>query len=268
MWGISFFIYRKYMKSYLSLVLSLLFSTLYAGAQDMTYPSGVRKLIQAYPSRVKGYDGSSLIMYDGSKIRYDEGGQKSHSELMNSSDLGDIFTYDYKQGELKNIPKNHDPGRIRNEELLKKMYGSTSYEVQQNLVTITWCPDLINQKLRVTNINGVDKQLQKISDELDKYPELKDYLLSAGTFNWRKVRGTDRLSSHSFGTAIDLNVKYSNYWQWDCRCTSEDIAVKYKNRIPQQIVDIFEKHGFIWGGKWYHYDTMHFEYRPELLIED
>lgn len=26
-----------------------------------------------------------------------------------------------------------------------------------------------------------------------------------------------------------------------------------------------EKHGFIWGGCWYHYDTMHFEYRPELL---
>jgi hypothetical protein len=24
-------------------------------------------------------------------------------------------------------------------------------------------------------------------------------------------------------------------------------------------------HGFIWGGYWYHYDTMHFEYRPELL---
>ncbi|MDP3291618.1 MAG: M15 family metallopeptidase, partial [Sulfuricurvum sp.] len=24
-------------------------------------------------------------------------------------------------------------------------------------------------------------------------------------------------------------------------------------------------HGFIWGGRWYHYDTMHFEYRPELL---
>jgi len=22
---------------------------------------------------------------------------------------------------------------------------------------------------------------------------------------------------------------------------------------------------FIWGGRWYHFDTMHFEYRPELL---
>jgi hypothetical protein len=28
---------------------------------------------------------------------------------------------------------------------------------------------------------------------------------------------------------------------------------------------VLEKHGFIWGGKWYHFDTMHLEHRPELL---
>jgi D-alanyl-D-alanine carboxypeptidase len=39
----------------------------------------------------------------------------------------------------------------------------------------------------------------------------------------------------------------------------------YRNEIPLEIVHIFEKHGFIWGGKWYHYDTMHFEYRPEII---
>ena len=30
-------------------------------------------------------------------------------------------------------------------------------------------------------------------------------------------------------------------------------------------VRVFEKHWFIRGGRWHHYDTMHFEYRPELL---
>jgi hypothetical protein len=43
------------------------------------------------------------------------------------------------------------------------------------------------------------------------------------------------------------------------------IAIQ-ENRIPWEIVEVFEKHGFISGGKWYHYDTMHFEYRPELLL--
>ena len=70
---------------------------------------------------------------------------------------------------------------------------------------------------------------------------------------------------HSFGMTIDINTAYSDYWQWSCKCVNEDAAITYKNRIPQIIVDIFEKHGFIWGGKWYHFDTMHFEYRPELI---
>jgi HSP20 family protein len=41
----------------------------------------------------------------------------------------------------------------------------------------------------------------------------------------------------------------------------------YRNRMPQEIVSIFERQGFIWGGKWNHFDTMHFEYRPELLAD-
>ena len=63
--------------------------------------------------------------------------------------------------------------------------------------------------------------------------------------------------------AIDLNLKISDYWLW--QSSKGGGLIPYRNRMPQEIVDIFEKHGFIWGGKWYHYDTMHFEYRPELF---
>lgn len=67
-----------------------------------------------------------------------------------------------------------------------------------------------------------------------------------------------RLSRHS---AFDLNLSYSDYWLWNAKSKN----VPNKNRMPRQIVEIFERHGFIWGSKWYHYDTMHFEYRPELV---
>jgi len=72
---------------------------------------------------------------------------------------------------------------------------------------------------------------------------------------------------HSFGMTIDINIKYSNYWRWAVADKTEDgkRPIIYKNRIPLEIVKIFEDNGFIWGGKWYHYDTMHFEYRPELI---
>jgi hypothetical protein len=67
----------------------------------------------------------------------------------------------------------------------------------------------------------------------------------------------------SCSSNVDIAVDFSNYWLWEKKGAPE-----YKNSIPYEIVAIFEKHGFIWGGKWYHFDTMHFEYRPELLIRD
>ena len=106
----------------------------------------------------------------------------------------------------------------------------------------------------------------QISKELDEHPELKKYITHiGGTFTWRDINGTNRHSMHSFGMTIDINTVYSDYWQWSCKCINENAALPYKNRIPQNMVDIFEKYGFIWGGKWYHFDTMHFEYRPELI---
>ncbi|WP_407639298.1 M15 family metallopeptidase [Desulfarculus baarsii] len=29
--------------------------------------------------------------------------------------------------------------------------------------------------------------------------------------------------------------------------------------MPRDIVEVFEAHGFVWGGRWRRYDTMHFE---------
>ena len=70
---------------------------------------------------------------------------------------------------------------------------------------------------------------------------------------------------HSWGAAIDINAARADYWLWQ---GSGVIEAGLVNRIPTEIVAIFERHGFIWGGKWSHYDTMHFEYRPELLDGD
>ena len=70
-------------------------------------------------------------------------------------------------------------------------------------------------------------------------------------------------SAHGFGIAIDIAAAHSHYWLRAKPGAAGHIA--YKNEIPWEIVRIFEAHGFIWGGKWYHYDTMHFEYRPELI---
>ena len=66
---------------------------------------------------------------------------------------------------------------------------------------------------------------------------------------------------HAWAIAIDLDTTRSHYW----RNERQDEPLVWKNSYPQAIVDAFEAEGFIWGGRWYHFDTMHFEYRPELL---
>jgi hypothetical protein len=231
-------------------------------------PVSAQKLIKSYPGAIARFSDNHIIFKDHSKLLWNDGiKNKSAQALLDKPDLKDMFAQPYTTDALKTSPaKNFDPGRIRNEPFFEKIYGSTKADVEKNLVTITWCPKLIGQKIMVTKVNGVDKKLLEISKELDEHPELKRYLTNiGGTFAWRNIAGTHRHSMHSFGMTIDLNTQYSDYWQWACKCTNENADLRYQNRIPQVIVDIFEKHGFIWGGKWYHYDTMHFEYRPELL---
>lgn len=230
-------------------------------------------LQDAYPNAFKSITNNEIVWHDGTRMILDDGKQKDVKTLLENADIEDqICAMRYPSGEPSNAPQKYeDAGRVRYEPFFLKMYGNSPQAVQANLVEISWLPKHLNQKIKVSKINGVAEKLQQISNELDTHNEWVKYLKNpGGTFNWRKISGTNRLSMHSFGVTIDINIEFSNYWQWDnknWKIKGEDSDLNYKNRIPWGIVEIFEKHGFIWGGKWYHYDTMHFEYRPELLIK-
>jgi peptidoglycan LD-endopeptidase CwlK len=230
-------------------------------------PAGLKKLLKAYPDFLDSADENHLYWKDGTKMIYDDGKQKDFEDMLDNASLKDQMSQEYIMGEdFENPPpENFDPGRIRNEAFFKKMYGNSSGEAQANLVNITWMPKSAGLNINFTQVNGASLQLQAVSAELDNVSsDLKKYLTKlGGTFYWRVIAGTNRLSMHSFGIAIDINVDYSNYWLWE---SGKKGKVAYKNRIPIEIVKIFERYGFIWGGKWYHYDTMHFEYRPEMLV--
>lgn len=225
------------------------------------------KLINSYPTFLKAYENNQIIWNDGFIQDFDDKKiKKSHDEYLNNSSLKDHFKDPYRKiPEIMSYTpkKNEDPGRYRNEILFKKMYGKTKEEIRKNLVKIKWMPKSGNRTIWVTKINDVHKKFEAISNELDNLPkEIKKYALTPfDGYIYRNIAGTSRVSMHSFGISIDIGVEYSNYWLWDKKKNN----FSYKNSIPFEIVKIFEKYGFIWGGRWYHYDTMHFEYRPELL---
>jgi hypothetical protein len=66
-----------------------------------------------------------------------------------------------------------------------------------------------------------------------------------GCFVPRFIAGTTTLSNHAFGLAFDLNVPENQ------RGTV--------GRINRQVVAIFARWGFTWGGVWRYTDPMHFE---------
>lgn len=231
-------------------------------AAEPTLSEKLALLANAYPEAIAEIGEGWLVLRDGGAVLpIDDGRQKSHAEKLASGDLEDSLSQIYPLGPCAKPPAvDFDPGRIRSEAFMKRLYGGSAARVRRELVTVNW----FGERLRVTSRHGVAKALQAVETELASRPKLKRYLVpSAGTFNWRNIAGARTLSVHSFGAAIDLNTGFADYWRWAGRGKSG--TAPYRNRYPFEIVEVFEKHGFIWGGRWYHFDTMHFEYRPELI---
>lgn len=217
-------------------------------------------LLKNYPS-VKCVKDNTVYFIDGSSLPYDDGQAKDFNQTLQQSDIEDHFRQAYPAlASIVPPALDSDPGRFRNDALLKKLYGESQVEIEANLVEVNWLPVNEGRKLLFNKKQNAAAQLQKVSDELDKLPS--DYLKYVknidGTYQYRPIQGTSRLSPHSYGIAIDLDNQYTVYWLWDKE-------YRYVNEVPREIVEIFERHGFVWGGRWYHYDTMHFEYRPEMF---
>ena len=157
--------------------------------------------------------------------------------------------------------------------LYKELYGiTTKKSAKKQLVEVKLSGHYIKVHRAVAEkIKSIDSkiiQLAKTDSEVGSF--LKN-ISSVESFNWRNIAGTYRKSSHSFGIAVDiLPKKYSKkilYWSWEQQ-KNEDWMLLPQSSLwtpPDPVVKIFLAEGFIWGGHWDRFDTMHFEYRPELI---
>ena len=205
-----------------------------------------------------------LVMSDGTRLIYDDGQDKTLDQALDNPDLKDMLAQAYPLGPVTSEPApGFSPGRRRVQAFFQAVYGHDQEEVRENLVPVSFLGStvLFNQK------NGAAKALEAVSEDLSTlvlaHPEYKRFILPlSGTFYWRVIARTNRLSMHSFGVAIDLNAKGNAYWQWH-----QGGALNLRMGFPRGIIRIFEAHGFIWGGKWAEFDLMHFEYRPEIIAK-
>lgn len=239
-----------------------LFAVGLALAQPALAAPDASDLVAAYPGQFAAIEGNELVWRDGTRMLDDGIADKDFDTLLDHPDIDDMFAMPYIAGPTDAEPGlDQDPGRIRYEPLFIGMYGDCETgEVDPHLRSVAW----LKGNLRFTTVNGAADALERVVAELRQLPPaMTKYLVpSAGTYNCRRIAGTERRSMHAYGAGIDISTAEANYWLWT---KPIDGHYPYRNRIPFAIIEIFERHGFIWGGKWYHYDTMHFEYRPELL---
>lgn len=176
-------------------------------------------------------------------------------------------------GEAANVGQSMD-------ERLTWLYGSTDNIPQSDDENKKW---LVTFNVKVRNLNGQDATLsltmhKKLKEEVialfnDIYNNtdycfdvngdtgsLRDWNAEAGHYPSLKTTN----SNHAYGLAIDVNATHNN-GTGSCDCGagysynpgSDPLSLS----ADSEVVKIFKKHGFFWGGDWTTpKDYMHFAY--------
>jgi len=108
-------------------------------------------------------------------------------------------------------------------------------------------------KLVAANFTNVFKEILEVYG-LEKIQEL-GIDIYGGCFNFRKMRGGNDYSRHSWGIAIDLDPERNLLKE--TKKTARFARPEYK-----PMIDIFYKNGFLSLGIEKNYDWMHFEIKP------
>ena len=142
-------------------------------------------------------------------------------------------------------------------------YGKPNITGEGYLVTIllpypmrlAWDTESVVSKMRCHKL--VSGRFLAVFNEIHReygYEKIKELGIDlfGGCFNFRKMRGGDNWSTHSWGIAIDLHP------------AANSLKTPYSKSLfskPEykKLHEIFEKHGFINLGKTKGYDSMHWE---------
>ncbi|MBZ9687562.1 M15 family metallopeptidase [Clostridium estertheticum] len=236
---------------------------------NVTMKQDLLCLMIAYPEYITNIEEKNgyvyLVLKSEKKLKYDDKIRKNSQEKLANPDLQDTLEQIYPLSAIRSIMKtDYDPGRARSYGLLTEVYGCSKNAIEANLTKVK----VGYNNYQFNKSNSAASSLQAVMKEVIPLSQTnqnvrKCLLPCSGTFNYRMISGTSRLSPHAFGIAIDLASDKRDYWKWASKEAGEKRLASY----PPDLVEIFEKNGFIWGGKWSHFDILHFEYRPEIILK-
>ncbi|MGV8980380.1 M15 family metallopeptidase [Clostridium sp.] len=236
---------------------------------NVTMKQDLLCLMLAYPEYITNIEENNgfvyLVMKSGKKILYDDKIKKIFQGKLANADLQDTLEQIYPLSIVKSIMiEDFDPGRLRCYGLLSEVYGTSKQAIESKLTNVK----VGYTSYQFNGSNEAAKSLQTVMKEVmplsEKNQNVRKCLFPcSGTFNYRIISGTSRLSPHAFGIAIDLASDKRDYWKW----SSKEAGEKRLSSYASELVEVFENNGFVWGGKWSHFDILHFEYRPEFILK-
>jgi hypothetical protein len=108
---------------------------------------------------------------------------------------------------------------------------------------LSW--DLGTKVTRMRVHRKVAANLGDLFEEIHRlgfWPLIRNF---GGAYNYRPMRGSTKLSMHSFGAAIDLNTDTNK--------------MGTRGDMSPVLVALFAHYGWTWGGNWLNPDPMHWQ---------
>ena len=107
-------------------------------AAALSLDEKLRLLVEAYPQSLEKVDDDRLFFRDGGPpMAVDDGTVKDHFGKIASGDIEDSLSQLYPPGACEKLPAvNADPGRIRSDALMMRLYGGSKAEAAAGLVSV------------------------------------------------------------------------------------------------------------------------------------
>lgn len=274
---------------------SVLFSVsfLFADAPVFLEPAELRILRGAYPDVIfnTSYDfevndwkieinGTTLYWADGKMLAAGNLGNKdSYRPVLYRYAKEILDPAAFTQEHIKEIRTFTSTENRRSQEgnsldFFNAVYDSaTRRSVEQHITQIQFFGRSTNVHERIVEpLRRVEKRIRELARTDSEVQNFVSTLVRVDSYNWRQIGDRSSRSFHSYGIAVDILPKgwgqKNIYWAWRRDIDPQNWMILPLDRRwmpPKQVIDAFEKEGFIWGGKWIIWDNMHFEYHPELI---
>jgi hypothetical protein len=255
----------------------------------------MKSLAEGYPDRVSEavfIDGDWTVEVDGTRFYYAGGKLLPEYRLAQEEEYSPLLFYRYSEDlpawtppsaeaiarmraprERQNTVTPRPPTKRSIAFFDTLFQGASREEVLLHLKYIDFLGETIRVHESITDkLTAIEEQLKLLATSEPEIAYWVKNISDITTWNWRNIANSSSKSFHSYATAIDIQEKLQagkhSYWLWSAQNGLSWWEIPYEDRQhpPDAVVKLFESYGFIWGGKWAQFDTMHFEYRPEVLL--